>query len=121
MTAARALLLAAASAGLLGAAADPLVGRIAGAPVDCVRLNRNTTPEIVDARTVLYRETDRRVWRTGPVGVCPALRPQGTLIVEVLGARQCRGDRFRVLVNSSNLPSGVCRFDRFTPYDKPAR
>lgn len=113
------LLLPAALAASTGAKRDPLAGRVAGAPVDCIGLRTNTSPQIVDDRTILYRETERRVWRTGPQGNCPSLRPFTTLIVEVYGAQLCRNDRFRVLEPGSIIPSSICRFDRFTPYDKP--
>lgn len=98
---------------------DPLAGRVAGEPVNCISLNRNTSPEIVDGRTILYRETNRRVWRTGPVDACPSLRPLQTLIVEVYGSQLCRNDRFRVLQPGTSIPGPICRFDRFTPYDLP--
>lgn len=100
---------------------DPLAGRIAGAPTECLALNRNTSPEIVDQNTILYRETQQRIWRTGPVGNCPALRPMNTLIIDVYGGQLCRNDRFRVLQPGTSIPSGYCRFDRFTPYDLPTR
>ena len=100
---------------------DPLSGRIAGTPTDCISLNRNTAPDIVDQNTILYRETQQRIWRTGPVGTCPALRPMNILIIDVYGAQLCRNDRFRVLQPGTSIPSSYCRFDRFTPYDLPTR
>lgn len=115
------LLLPLAACAARSAERDPLAGRTAGAPVDCISLNRNTAPEIVDATTILYRETNRRVWRTGPRGECPALRPLNTLILDVYGSQLCRNDRFRVLSPNTTIPSGYCFFDRFTPYDLPPR
>lgn len=97
---------------------DPLAGRVAGKPAECISLSHNSSPTIIDRRTILYRESGRRVWRTGPIGECPALRPMNTLIIEVFGNQLCRNDRFRVLEPNAGIPSGVCRFDRFTPYDK---
>lgn len=116
-----ALLLLLAACAARSAERDPLAGRVAGEPVQCVTLNRNTSPQIVDASTILYRETNRRVWRTGPRGNCPALRPLTTLIVEQYGPQLCRNDRFRVLEPNSTIPSGVCLFSEFTPYDLPRR
>lgn len=110
------------AAGLsVGAARDPLAGRVAGKPVDCISLSLNATPEIVDERTILYRQGGRRMWRTGPVGACPSLRPLNTLIVENYGGRICRNDRFRVLIPSTTIPSGYCRFAAFTPYERVGR
>lgn len=119
MKVAAALVLPVALAASTGARRDPLAGRVAGEPVNCITLNRNTSPEIVDGRTILYRETERRVWRTGPVDNCPSLRPLNTLIIDVYGAQLCRNDRFRTVTPGTSIPSAYCRFDRFTPYDKP--
>ncbi len=107
---------------LLGAAADePLAGRAAGAPVNCIDLDVVQGPEIVDRSTILYRQNARRVWRTGPVGACPGLDRFATLIVEVYGKRLCRNDRFQPRPQGSRIPFGQCRFAPFTPYDRPAR
>lgn len=101
--------------------AKALAGRTAGAAVNCVDLSQIQGPQIVDATTILYRQSGRRVWRTGPVGACPALRPIATLIVQVYGGQLCRNNRFQVLDANSTIPSGYCRFTRFTPYDKPPK
>lgn len=119
MRAATILLLPAALAASTGADRDPLAGRVAGKPESCINLNQNTALQIVDRYTILYTESGRRVWRTGPVGPCTTLRPFDTLIVDVWGAQLCRNDRFRVLQQGTSIPSAFCRFDRFTPYDKP--
>lgn len=115
----RAALLVLAAGLSVGAKRDPLAGRVAGVPSDCISLSRNTSPSIIDERTILYRESGRRIWRTGPVGTCPSLRPNTILIVEVFGAQVCRNDRFRTLLPSTSIPSGYCRFSQFTPYDRP--
>lgn len=103
----------------IGAKRDPLAGRVAGQPVDCIGLSQNASPVILDQRTILYREGAQRLWRTGPVGSCPSLRPDHILIVEIFGAQICRNDRFRTLSPNTSIPSGYCRFTRFTPYDRP--
>lgn len=101
---------------------DPLAGRVAGEPVDCISLSQNISPQVVDQNTILYRESGRRLWRTGPRGACPALsRAPVTLIVEVYGGRLCRNDRFRVLEPGVTIPSGYCFFEPFTPYDLPPK
>ena len=104
---------------LAAAKDDPLAGRIAGKPVDCIDVQFTQGPDIVDAHTILYRQTGRRIWRTGPIGTCPELEPVSTLIVEMYGAQLCRNDRFRVRRPGDLIAGPVCRFGAFTPYDKP--
>jgi hypothetical protein len=109
---------------LLPAAAakdDPLAGRIAGAPVQCIDPHLTQGPEIVDQHTILYRESGRRVWRAEPVGDCPDLTPDATLIVVQFGSRLCADDRFRARRPGDIIPGATCRFGPFTPYDKPPR
>ena len=98
---------------------DPLAGRVAGAPVRCVDIGRVQGPTIVDSDTILYRQSCKRTWRTGPVGSCPQLRPFATMIVDVYGGQLCRNDRFRLVEPGLSIPSAACRFRDFTPYDKP--
>lgn len=103
----------------LAADRDPLAGLVAGAPRDCLNSSTlNRGGEIVDARTILYRDGPR-IWKTGPRGDCPSLRPYATLVVEIWGGNICKGDRFRTLDPGLTIPSGSCQFDVFTPYAKP--
>ncbi len=117
----RLMTLAALAMTLTAGQADPLAGRVAGTPVDCVDLSRINGPDIVDADTILYRQSGKRIWVTGPVGECPSLRPRDTLIVEVHGSRLCRNDLFRTVTPGLSIPSGICRFRRFVPYDRASR
>lgn len=102
---------------LLAARDDPLAGRVAGPPVDCIDIDFVQGPQIVDARTILYRQNARRVWRTEPVGRCTAMRPGDGLIVAIQGRRLCRNDRFRVR-SPGYVNAALCRFGRFVPYDR---
>jgi len=114
-------------AGLAGAAApaapreDPLAGRVAGKAVDCVDRSQVGGPDIVDNRTILYRQSLKRIWRNDLEGACPGLRPAATLIVEVYGSQLCSGDRFQAHEPGSVIPGPYCRLGRFTPYDLPAK
>lgn len=102
---------------LAAARDDPLAGRVAGAPQDCIDIERVQPPEIVDGRTILYRQNLHRVWRTSPYGACGPMRPGDGLNIALAGTRLCRGDRFRVR-SPGYVQAGLCRFDAFVPYDK---
>ena len=103
-------------AGAVGAAAPgdddevakALAGRVPGQAEKCISLSAVQGPQIVDEHTILYRQSGKRVWRTGPVGACPSLRPLETLVVEVWGGQLCRNDRFRVVTPGMSIPSGSC-------------
>lgn len=99
--------------------ARAIEGRVAGEPVDCVMASRLRGPQIVDSRTILYRESGRRLWRNDLPDNCPFLRPDRILIVELHGSNLCRNDLFSTLDRGSRIPAGKCRLGKFTPYDKP--
>ena len=101
---------------LAAAASDPLAGRVAGAPEQCIDVS-SANPEIVDAHTILYRRTSRVIYRT-TIEDCPALRPLTTLVVDMYGGQLCRNDRFRVIEPDAIIPSAYCRFGAFVPYAK---
>jgi hypothetical protein len=123
----RLALIAAALAGLAGAAApaapreDPLAGRIAGKAVDCVDQSQLGGPDIVDGRTILYRQSLRRIWRNDLPAACQGLRPMTTLIVEVYSSQLCSGDRFRTQDWGAVVAGPYCRLGKFTPYDRPGK
>jgi hypothetical protein len=116
--------IAAAGGATLAAAHDDaltkvLAGRIAGAPQACVENAMLGNAQIIDNRTLLYRESGRRVWRNDLPDACPGLRDDSHLIVEVYGSQLCQNDRFRAVDFGSHIPGPYCRFGKFVPYDKP--
>jgi len=129
MSARRALIAAAAictiAAGATFAAShdDPLAkalaGRAAGAPQTCVENSMLGNAQIIDNRTLLYRETGRRIWRNDLPEACPGLHDDSRLIVDVYGSQLCQNDRFRAVDFGSHIPGPYCRFGKFVPYDKP--
>ena len=103
---------------LVAAKDDPLAGRVAEAPVQCIDPSFANGPQITDQGTIIYRPTGKRLYVTTPIGPCPSLRPFTTLIVERFGSQQCRNDRFRVLEPTSRIPGPFCRFGSFVPWVK---
>jgi hypothetical protein len=92
--------------------------RQAGKPTDCINSNSNDGPQIIDRKTVIYRQ-GQRVWVNTLEAECPGLEPFNTMIVELHGSQICRNDQFRILEPGSHIPGAYCRFGKFTPYSKP--
>lgn len=117
MTGPRAALLVALA--LLPAAThDPLAGRVAGRPVECID-DSDAGMTILDDESILHRR-GRHLWISHPAPGCHALRPFATLVVERFGGPLCRGDPFHTVDPPSTIPSMTCRFGPFVPYDKPS-
>ncbi|MBS0478807.1 MAG: hypothetical protein JSR79_05855 [Proteobacteria bacterium] len=112
-------------AGFAGVAApaasdkDPLAGRVAGAPVDCIDRSQLGGPDIIDNRTILYRQSLKRVWRNDLEAACQGLRPTATIIIQVYGGQLCRNDLFQAREPGAIIPGPICRLGKFTPYDLP--
>ena len=128
----RIALIPVAALGLIGAVApaapareDPLArelaGRAPGKAVDCLDKSRADGPQIVDERTLIYRESGRRIWKNDLPEACRGMRPLDTLVIEMFGSQVCRNDHFRSYSSGSTIPGAICRLGSFTPYDKPAR
>jgi hypothetical protein len=97
---------------------DALKGRVAGKPQNCLPSPSSVNgPQIVDARTILYRD-GRRVWRNDLEGYCPSLDRYDILVVELHGSQICKNDLFRPIDPGSRIPGAYCRFGQFTPYVK---
>ena len=103
---------------LTAAKSDPLAGRIAGPPQQCINPSSTTNAAIADEGMVVWRESGRRWWVARPIGPCPSLRPMNTLIIERWGSQLCRNDRFRVLTPGQAIASAPCRFGDFVPYTR---
>ncbi|MBO9623524.1 MAG: hypothetical protein J7500_12515 [Sphingomonas sp.] len=97
--------------------AAALKGRVPGEPRDCISNFGLSGPQIIDSRTLLYRE-GRRVWRNDLAADCPGMSPGDMLIVEVHGSQLCRNDRFRAVSPGTRIPGAFCLLGRFTPYER---
>lgn len=93
--------------------------RVAGEPQNCIDQSRVTGPQIVGDRTLIYRQSGRRLWVSQLPDTCPFLRRDSILIVYVNSGQLCRRDRFQTITPLTSIPSASCFFGVFTPYDKP--
>lgn len=95
-----------------------LAGRIPGKSVECVAASWLDAPQVIDEKTLLFRESGYRIWRNDLPDACPGLRPMSTLVINIHGSELCRDDDFRAVEPGSSIPTATCRLGRFTPYNK---
>lgn len=88
-----------------------------GKPQDCINSTTNDGPQIIDKKTVIYRQ-GQRVFVNTLVAECPNLSSYNTMVVELHGSQICRNDQFRVIEPGSAIPGAYCRFGKFMPYSK---
>jgi hypothetical protein len=97
--------------------ASTLGDRVPGKPQDCINPGFTDGPQIIDTRTLVYRQ-GARLYRNDLASECPSLAPLSTVIVEIRGSQLCRNDQFRVLTPGTSIPSAYCRLGQFTPYTR---
>lgn len=95
-----------------------LAGRVAGKPQSCIDPQAVGGPQIVGNRTLIYRQSGQRLWVTTLPDACPFLRTNVIVVTELYGGQLCRSNRFRTITPNTSIPSGICRFGAFVPYDK---
>ena len=100
---------------------NEFAGRVAGAPVRCLAASHAGNLQALDQRTLVYRESARRIWRNDLPDACPGLDDDAILVIELFGSGPCEGDRFHTVQRGSNIPGPSCRLGSFVPYDKPKR
>ncbi|KTF68871.1 hypothetical protein ATB93_11915 [Sphingomonas sp. WG] len=93
--------------------------RVPGKQQDCINPGMSDGPQIIDTRTLIYRQGGR-LYRNDLVAECPSLAPLTTVIVVMRGSQLCRNDQFSVLTPGTSIPSALCRLGKFTPYTRPA-
>jgi hypothetical protein len=102
------------------AIAKAFAGRVAGAPVACLGADRAGNLQALDARTLVYRESARRIWRNDLPDACPGLDDDSIIVIELYGTGPCKGDHFRTIERTGgSIPGPICRLGSFVPYDKP--
>lgn len=102
------------------AVAKVFAGRVAGAPVNCLSADRAGNLQALDARTLVYRESGRRLWRNDLPDACPGLDDDSIIVIELYGTGPCKGDHFRTIERGGgSIPGPICRLGSFVPYDKP--
>jgi len=125
MSARPGLLLAAGLAAAAPAAThdrDPLrefAGRVAGKPQSCLDSSRSGNLQALDERTLIYRESGRRIWRNDLPDACPGLSDDSILVIRLYGSGPCQGDLFHAVERGSGIPGPSCRLGSFVPYVKP--
>lgn len=103
------------------ALAKELDGRSAGAPQRCIDRSLTSGPQIVDDHTLIYTQSGRRVWVNTLASPCPSLRTDSVLVVQAFGTQTCENDQFQPRQAGDVVAGTICRFGKFTPYDKPKR
>lgn len=96
-----------------------LQGRVAGEPVDCLRLQNIRSSRIVDDTAILYTTTDGTIYVNRPRSGASTLDQWDVLVTRNFGSRLCSIDIVRLYSTSPWIQTGFVGLGEFVPYRKP--
>lgn len=89
---------------------------VAGPAESCIPNYRADQMVVVDDNTILFRETQNRLWRNEVQGSCSSLGMGNTLVLRSSGGSLCRGEIGEVVDLRSGVTMGSCVLGDFIPY-----
>ena len=95
--------------------------RTAGTPQRCISTRQARNMSRIDADTILFRESGRRIWRTEMSGNCGGIGSGRALVTSRSSGQFCRGDSAGVVDVRTRMMVGSCTFGEFVPYTRPAK
>jgi hypothetical protein len=98
-----------------------LDGKVAGEKQSCIPQYRQTNLQVISDQVLLYKVSNRLVYKNEVMGRCSGLSRGDTLITQSFGAQLCRGDIARVANLMVGTLSGVCSLGDFVPYRRPGK
>lgn len=99
-----------------------LGGKIAGQPTSCLATIRTDQPIRVSDGILLYRVSNRLVYRNDLPYPCHGLaRGDDIIVTRSIGAQQCDGDLIRLVDRLSGIDTASCSLGQFTPYRTPEK
>ncbi|MDF7777246.1 hypothetical protein P1X14_18445 [Sphingomonas sp. AOB5] len=95
--------------------AKMLEGRIAGAPVNCLSVNRMDNSTIVDGTAIVYR-SGSTLYVNRPRAGAERLDSDNILLTKLSGSQLCSVDAVDLLDRSSRSWNGFVSLGQFVPY-----
>lgn len=96
-----------------------LAGKQAGTPVNCIPQRQIRSTYYIGGQTILYRISNKLVYRNDPPGGCPGLDSNLALETRTPTGMLCEGDIAQVRDYSQGYSPGACALGKFTPYRTP--
>lgn len=98
-----------------------LVGKVPGEKVSCISNQPQSSMRVISNNVLLYRVSNRLVYRNDLIGSCNGLTRGDTLVVRTFGSQYCRGDMAQSVNLMVGTQSGGCALGDFTPYRTPPK
>jgi hypothetical protein len=96
-----------------------LAGRIAGDPVDCLRLHDIRSSQIIDGIGILYEGRGGVLYLNRPRSGASLLRTDEILVTDTRTSELCSIDTVKLIDNAGHFPMGFIGLGQFIPYAGP--
>ena len=100
--------------------ARALEGRVAGEPVECIRLHNVRSSTIIDNEAILF-DAGATIWVNRPRAGRESLDRWDTLVTRPFGSRLCSIDVVRLMDSTTRIETGTVFLGEFVPYTRERR
>lgn len=100
--------------------ARALEGRVAGEPVDCIRLHNVRSSTIIDNQAIVF-DTGATIYVNRPRAGRESLDHWDTLVTRPFGSRLCSIDTVRLVDSTTRMETGTVFLGEFVPYTRKRR
>lgn len=98
--------------------ARALEGRVAGEPVDCIRLQDIRSSRIIDGTAILYETNGGTIYVNRPDSGARFLDKWDVLVTKTSLSQLCSIDIVRLVDPSARMETGSVGLGKFVPYTK---
>jgi hypothetical protein len=99
--------------------AKMVAGRVAGAPVSCIRLHDVRSSQVLDGTAIVYEGSRGRLYVNRPESGAQTLRSDDILVTKTWTDELCNVDTVRLLDQGARFERGFVGLGQFVPYDRP--
>ncbi|MBL8297402.1 MAG: hypothetical protein JNN30_03540 [Rhodanobacteraceae bacterium] len=96
-------------------------GRVAGAPVKCIRLRDIRSTRIIDRTAIVYDTLGSTLYVNRPEAGAAFLHDDRILVTDTRSSELCNIDIIKLLDPGSKMLSGTVGLGDFVPYTKPKK
>lgn len=93
-----------------------LAGKVAGKPQSCINIRNAYSTQQIGDRTILYKVSNKLVYRNDPQGGCSGLGRDRALVTRLYSSQLCRGDIVTPTDLTTGFSGGSCPLGDFVPY-----
>ncbi|GMV31463.1 MAG: hypothetical protein AMXMBFR59_35880 [Rhodanobacteraceae bacterium] len=101
--------------------AKAIEGRVAGAPVKCIRLRDIRSTRVIDRTAIIYDTLGPTIYVNRPTAGAAFLHDDSILVTDTHSSELCSIDIVKLMDPGSKMLTGSVGLGEFVPYTKPRK